>query len=103
MVFKSMNDFRSKLRIGTKLTMVYHWREELKGKRRRITKIQRNCFYSVIDGEPDSEWSKCNDGLGLRTDYKIAKCWEFRPDGLIIYNADAEKFRGPVMMFKVED
>ena len=75
---KNLADFKRHIQPGTEILIKSHAiHPDLIGLTRVVTKVQTNGFYSVIKGQPDSKWSVCNGGKGIRQDFEPASFYRF--------------------------
>ena len=101
MKVKSLAEFKRSIKPGTRIVALENdWKPSLVGVVRVVSKVQSNCFYTRVEGQPGHMWSTANDGLGLRCEFQPASCCEIErcdnddPAGvgdLVVYGAYGRK------------
>ncbi len=77
MKITNMSELKRSLHIGAIIKTLDHQKPELIGLERQVTKVQTNAVYTVIPGQPEHVWSKCNGGKGSRMDFDKSDHYEF--------------------------
>lgn len=77
MKISNMAELKRALHEGAIIKTIDHQKPELIGLTRQVTKVQTNAVYTIIPGQPDHKWSKCNGGKGSRMDFDRADHYEF--------------------------
>ena len=73
--------------VGTKFKFVDHWRKDCIGQVRVVKSCQTNGVFNAVDGQPNHEWSTCNDGRGIMLYFGKASQWIFK-DGSCTWHDD---------------
>ena len=97
---RNLAQFKRAIGDGKRFQITKHFvHEYCEGQIRKPTKVQTNAFYSVVDGEPDSNVSKANGGLGYYMPFGKASNWEFTGETIM-----AKGMKGtPIMQIKFID
>lgn len=77
MKIKNIAGLKRALQVGVVIKTINHQKPELVGSLRQVTKVQTNGVYTVILGQPEHKWSKCNGGLGSWMGYSKPKNYVF--------------------------
>ncbi len=77
MKITNISELKRALQVGAVIKTIDHQKTELIGLERQVTKVQTNAVYTIIPGQPDHKWSKCNGGKGSRMDFAKANHYEF--------------------------
>ncbi len=81
MDIKNLNQLKKAMKGCPKFEIVGHCRPECIGQIRRVTLANTQGFYSGMEGQPDHEINRNNNGLGLVLSWGKADVWGFQ-DGL---------------------
>ncbi len=81
MNIKNLNQLKKAMQGCPKFEIVGHCRPECIGQIRRVTLANTQGFYSGMEGQPEHEVSRGNDGLGSILWWGKAAAWDFQ-DGL---------------------
>lgn len=75
---QNVSQLKKALQVGAEYRVIAHSiHPKYVGLVRVVNKVQTNCVYSKIKDDPEHEYSLCNNGLGVRTDFEKPSCYEF--------------------------
>lgn len=73
----NLSQLKKVLQKGARFLVVDHWKPELVGQLREVTKVQTNAIYTIIPDNLEHPYSKCNGGKGSRMEYNKVNHYEF--------------------------
>ena len=86
----NLAQLKKELKAGPKFEIIGHCRPECVGEIRRVTLVNTQGFYSVVDGQPEHRLSTANNGRGSFLGWSKAPFWSFQNGTCAIYTSDQE-------------
>lgn len=97
-MIKNLNHLKKQMKADVRIKIVDHCKPANIGQVRRITMVNGNCFYSVVDGDPGHESSVANGGKGIVCWWMQARFWSFQDGICSIYTSDSVRTKDKLIM-----
>jgi len=90
MRIKNLSQLKNALSEGSRFEIVNHWREEVIGQIRVVSKKQTQSIFTKVENDPNNKWSTCNGGKGSFFQFGKAKDWKFDGEMCSCFNENDE-------------
>lgn len=101
-MIKNLNQLKKHIKADVRFEIVDHCKANYIGQIRRVTVVNGNCFYSIVDGKPGHESSLANNGRGIVCWWMQARFWTFDNGICSIYLSDTKQDKDSLIMsFKI--
>ena len=97
-MIKNLSQLKKILKTKPRLEIIDHCRLDRIGQIRRVTLVNTAGFYSIMEGQPEHEVSRANNGLGSVLYWSKAPFWGFQNGICSLYDSDKEHSEEHVIM-----